>query len=1386
MKNTILFIILLFIIPFSIKGQPVQKWYPVEINGNWGIVDSQNKVVVQLKYQQIEILYSTSYFKVMKDRKFGVIDSLEKTLIPIKYHEIEFLSNEYFIIKHKNKYGVWNLSKGEILPVIYNNIRKINKNIVCLKNNDNYQFINFKLNKKINIKADSIGIIKGYDFDYITFYKKGKIGFVLDNFEKKISAEYSGIVIKEGFGISLEKDEKYGLCDFSGNIILEAIYDGMFKEDNKIIIRNNDRYGLSNNKGKVLLDVVYETIRYNKENWFIGKDKKIGVLNKNMKQVLPLDNDMVFFENNFWIIQKNDLRAVCDNNFRKIIDFKYKTITPVLLNQNYFIVCNNNNKYGLVNQFDRAVIPLRFIKLRHYIKDYFITSLENKGLWKVGTGQIVKNEYSRIYPILSGKACILEKDTANYELSDLKGNVLTRKLYKDIEYLGDDFFSLKKDSLISVINNNGKFIIEKFGGKLSYNDDLKLFISKANTPYYDVEDTAGIKTNLFFGKSDVSQETLERIKVRPRYKTGVFNRFKNRLLDTLHKEEFLFFDKGNSQIRAKLDTGMLIVSLDEQGRFIDKTLYKNWINLPFLIDAVKNAPPKVRYLRNRWRKGKKKKRHLWGLFNYRKRPLIKPSYSIIDTLSFYNLGRTRTIRPYQTITNVIKEENIYSKNGIPLGVTQPSYSTLQIEGLVDDYSATVILGQNYFIFYSDTLNSNLVRVVNRKGKFYLLNWKRGRLIYRSYNYIGDFKNGFARCNKYGYMTCQAKGTYTLETPVSKNDSIMKVLRVKGYPINKNRAYMNGGKWGVVSQSGKEIIRKRYDFIQDYYCHSFIASKKGKWGIIDINEDTLIHFKYKELCFFEDNAKDNEWKGNKYIKAKGEKGWGAINMNGDTIIDLVNRNIRYFPNKNGDFFAVQKERFWSLINLEKDTIIPANYSSIEYLSNEDTDFFKVGIFGVKYGFLNENGKKYTSAKYLDAYNFSNGFAAVKLENKRWTFLDSSKKQIFNQTFLKVKDFNEKLAPAINDTIWGFINTKGKWKIKPKYVEVGEFSEGKAWFKTKVTTGFWIFKKEEERYGYINKKGQEIIKPIYHYASSFSNGKAIVGKKEKYGIINKHGKTIVPIKYYNIEGYRKDSCCIFSNRNRRKGLLNEKGNKKISIEYNNIQMFDKNNLAPVEKNGRWGFVNRKGREKTKLRYRFICPLNKDLYRVKEKEYFFIDSNFSSKINTKRYISNINNGIALSKDFKYSRWKWIDTKGKEIKYFPFLDGKITHLQPIKRKSSLNEFSYFSKYNERLYFSKFENAFDFKNNKAIVKKDKKWGLFGVEGKYLVPPKFDALYAPSENKIKFQFNRQYGVYNSFGKILVPPEQREITKMPNKKFRIINIENIFLIDITEKLVWDKP
>ena len=61
----------------------------------------------------------------------------------------------------------------------------------------------------------------------------------------------------------------------------------------------------------------------------------------------------------------------------------------------------------------------------------------------------------------------------------------------------------------------------------------------------------------------------------------------------------------------------------------------------------------------------------------------------------------------------------------------------------------------------------------------------------------------------------------------------------------------------------------------------------------------------------------------------------------------------------------------------------------------------------------------------------------------------------------------------------------------------------------------------KYGYIDTTGKFVLKPIYNEANYFENGLAPVKIGNKFGFVDKMGKVVIAPKFDNAFGFQKET-------------------------------------------------------------------------------------------------------------------------------------------------------------------------------------------------------------------------------------------------------------------------
>lgn len=101
------------------------------------------------------------------------------------------------------------------------------------------------------------------------------------------------------------------------------------------------------------------------------------------------------------------------------------------------------------------------------------------------------------------------------------------------------------------------------------------------------------------------------------------------------------------------------------------------------------------------------------------------------------------------------------------------------------------------------------------------------------------------------------------------------------------------------------------------------------------------------------------------------------------------------------------------------------------------------------------------------------------------------------------FADGVVPIRVKSKWGYMDTKRRITIPPKFDDAHPFSQGRA----VVMVG--------QRYGYINRAGNYIAEPQFSWGFDFYRGVASVRSGGRWGLINRDGQWVVQPRFKRLD-------------------------------------------------------------------------------------------------------------------------------------------------------------------------------------------------------------------------------------------------------------------------------
>mgnify|MGYP001179585168 CR=1 FL=1 len=349
-----------------------------------------------------------------------------------------------------------------------------------------------------------------------------------------------------------------------------------------------------------------------------------------------------------------------------------------------------------------------------------------------------------------------------------------------------------------------------------------------------------------------------------------------------------------------------------------------------------------------------------------------------------------------------------------------------------------------------------------------------------------------------------------------------------YPACKNK------KWGFIDKEGNEIIKFKYDHVNDFHEGLAAVEIEDKLGFINQGGREVIPFKFESDQIISRDFSE----GLAYVK--------------------LNDKLCY-------------------INKKGDIVFETEYGYVDSFSEGRA---RVTSNGSKEGFINKLGKEVIKCQYESCSDFEQGLAFIRL-NGKYGCIDTNGVMVIQNIYDNPVRFQEGLAEVMLNNKIGFIDKEGDVVIPFKYetdekprIGIGgarrTYLDGGTGFCNGLASV-----KLNNKWGYINKNGELIIDYIFEEAYEFYEGLAAVKYKNKWGYINKMGNIVIPYKY--------DGASIFSEGlasveiNGKRGYIDKTGIEVIQFKYDKYSINEfKNGITEVYLNGSKILINKEGKE------------------------------------------------------------------------------------------------------------------------------------------------------------------------------------------------------------------
>ena len=518
------------------------------------------------KSYKIETIEQYSYFIVYEDEKYGVIDTKGKIVVEPKY--------EMIIIPNPSK-DVF------VCYTNYNSQEEYKTEIINSKN------------EKILTKYEHVEPI------------------IFKDATTEVPYEKSVLMYKE--------NNKYGIIDFTGKKITNAIYDSiesLLYKEGCLLVKKENKYGVINIKGKQMVETKYDSItadgyydentKYQNAGFIVGNKTtdgyKYGYINSNGSQILKEEYNEIArvteIEDKVYILALKNGQAGIYNSKKQVLKHIYEEIE--YNKENELFIVQKSSKQGVYNKEGKEILEPDYDNIIISNKSIYAEKEQEKYYFDENGNKQEEQKYKIIYSEENSKYRITMNEEDKFGIIDENGNNILDNVYSYIEHIFKDYYIINEDGKTSVYDaNTKKQIISNYSviQKIENKNILQAIITE---PYTIELYNSNMEK---IGQMENAKLTIEEEYVK---------------LESQTQREY--FDQNANKIQAKnIFTNSNLFAFSENGKWGYKDREENIIIEPIYDEATELNTQGFAGI---------KKDNKWGVVNENGKIILEPTYEL--------------------------------------------------------------------------------------------------------------------------------------------------------------------------------------------------------------------------------------------------------------------------------------------------------------------------------------------------------------------------------------------------------------------------------------------------------------------------------------------------------------------------------------------------------------------------------------------------------------------------------------------------------------------------------------------------------------------------------------------------------------------------------------
>lgn len=311
--------------------------------------------------------------------------------------------------------------------------------------------------------------------------------------------------------ISVVENNKWGVIDNKGNVVIDLTYDEMIivpdrNEDVFICTQNvdynNETYETKviDSTGKSIL-TEYNNVEPIENNdgsniWYeenilrFKENGKYGLINFEGKKMIEAEYDNIHALQGIkdsLVIEQNGKKGIINNKTSEVVvKPEYTEIEALSETQEGYIVKNDAGKYGLIAKDTSTVLDFKYDDIKNISSNNYYVVIEN-GVQEVVTtnGKVVLTSgFDSVEGIKANDFIIIKN--GKYGVINDKGEQIIKPEYEDVKFGTVDSFVAQKDGKVGIIKKDGTVAVDFKYQRINYIESADFFQAEKDNYKTDV------------------------------------------------------------------------------------------------------------------------------------------------------------------------------------------------------------------------------------------------------------------------------------------------------------------------------------------------------------------------------------------------------------------------------------------------------------------------------------------------------------------------------------------------------------------------------------------------------------------------------------------------------------------------------------------------------------------------------------------------------------------------------------------------------------------------------------------------------------------------------------------------------------------------------------